>query len=842
VGDLPNVGYVNGEYVGFDIELLQTFAQKENLNLEIVTMEFGALVAALAAEKVDMIADCIAITEERKRQVAFSDPYMEDKSALIALKANLANPAEERVKGLTMAEIVRKKVGVLQGSVHDSFMAKNYPDTRVLQYKSYPDLVLAVKCGKVGVGFMTTESLREFQKEDPSLELLVDNIFDVEIAMGFNKANEELRTQFNAFLKMIKANGVYDDLIRRWYEEGSTEMPKIANPKNNGKLIVGIVSDKGMPYTIVKNNRLIGSDVELAERFAAYLGKEIVFSDMEFGNLIAAALTNKIDMITSTLMITEERKKQIAFSDQYYKLTACAFGVKQPGAGARRPSFWQNIADRFYNNIILENRYLLIWAGLKTTAVISIFSILFGTLLGALICFLRMARRRAAQLIAKLYIAVLRGLPVLVLLMIVFYVIFAKVNINPVVVAILAFGMNFAAYVAEMFRTAILSVDKGQTEAGIAGGFTKAQTFMYIVMPQAVRQVLPVYKGELISLVKMTSIVGYIAVQDLTKASDIIRSRTFDAFFPLIVTALLYFAISGLLLLLLNGVEHRTDPKRKRNATRAKFPATIGAFVIAAVILVGLGVLFFHHQSSDHGSAGKTIANLAQLEGKRICVITGTTGDFAVRKRFKKARILDMSYPADAALAVKTQKADAFVFDKSTLQYLVARSNNEFAIIPGKLATMEIAVPIRLDNKALQQRINTAIAQLKADGTLTMMAKKWFWEYQNDAPPPMPKIRLNGNAGTLKMGTCLLEEPFAFVSNGEKVGFDIELAHRLAQILGVKLEIFDMTYDAIITGLQTGKIDIALASFYKMPGRRNSLAFSDSYLQTDLAVLVRRVK
>jgi polar amino acid transport system substrate-binding protein len=104
VGDLPNVGYVNGEYVGFDIELLQTFAKKENLNLEIVTMEFGALVAALAAGKVDMIADCIAITEERKRQVAFSDPYMEDKSALIALKANLANTAAEGVKGLTLAE------------------------------------------------------------------------------------------------------------------------------------------------------------------------------------------------------------------------------------------------------------------------------------------------------------------------------------------------------------------------------------------------------------------------------------------------------------------------------------------------------------------------------------------------------------------------------------------------------------------------------------------------------------------------------------------------------------------------------------------------------------------
>ena len=124
--------------------------------------------------------------------------------------------------------------------------------------------------------------------------------------------------------------------------------------------------------------------------------------------------------------------------------------------------------------------------------------------------------------------------------------------------------MNFAAYVSEMYRTGIESVDKGQIEAGIATGFTKAKTFLYIVLPQAVRQILPVYKGEFISLVKMTSVVGYIAVQDLTKASDIIRSRTFDAFFPLIMVAVLYFLISWLLSLSLSYVEWVTDPKARR--------------------------------------------------------------------------------------------------------------------------------------------------------------------------------------------------------------------------------------------------------------------------------------
>jgi len=163
-----------------------------------------------------------------------------------------------------------------------------------------------------------------------------------------------------------------------------------------------------------------------------------------------------------------------------------------------------------------------------------------------------------------------RGIPVVVLLMLIFYVVFASLNISPLLVAVLAFGMNFAAYVSEMFRSGIESIDRGQSEAGIAMGFTRAQTFRFIVLPQMIQRILPVYKGEFISMVKMTSIVGYIAVQDLTKASDIIRSRTFDPFFPLIMVAVLYFVIAWVLLQALEYLERNTDPKYRRRKAVAR--------------------------------------------------------------------------------------------------------------------------------------------------------------------------------------------------------------------------------------------------------------------------------
>jgi polar amino acid transport system substrate-binding protein len=482
--------------------------------------------------------------------------------SVLAGCAQNSTPASDASQGTTMDEVAKGKMGVLLGTVYDTYLKKNYPNTQVLQYKNYPDLILAVQSGKVDSGFINCQAFKELQKENPFLVTLVNDVFSNPVGVGLNQQNDVLREEFNQFLAEIKSNGVYDDWYKRWFKDSNYEMPVIENSKTSGQIVIGIVSDKGYPFTVIKDNKLVGSDIELAERFGAYLQKEVVFSDMEFGSLIAAVSTSKVEMIVSTIMITEERKKQVDFSDPYFELSACVMGAKKETATAQPPSFLQSVSDGFYNNIIVEDRYLLIVDGMKTTGVISVLAIVLGTLLGALICFMRMSRQKLVQGFARVYISIVRGIPVLVLLMLIFYVVFARINVDPILAAVLAFGINFAAYVSEMFRASIESIDKGQTEAGIAGGFSKAQTFIYIVMPQAIRRVLPVYKGELISLVKMTSIVGYIAVQDLTKASDIIRSRTFDAFFPLIMTAVLYFFISWLLLFLLDMVEQKSELRR----------------------------------------------------------------------------------------------------------------------------------------------------------------------------------------------------------------------------------------------------------------------------------------
>ncbi|MEI7981855.1 MAG: ABC transporter permease subunit [Bacteroidota bacterium] len=570
----------NKNIVGFDIEFASYIAQKLGKRLEVTDMEFGALLPALIAGKVDMIGAGLSITEERAKTVLFSESYYQ--SGIAAVVKGTPTRAGMVTLMKTVDDIKNKRIGVLLGSIHDAYATRTYPGAEILQYPNASDLLFALSSDKSDVAFFDQTSLKEIFSKNRDLGILAKNIFAVDIAAGFNKESNELRDQFNAFLKDIKANGIYQDMVSRWMDKGLYDMPLIKGKNARGSLKVGVVSDLGLPTTVVKDGRLIGFDIELAQRFAAWLEKDFVPVELQFGSLIASISTHKIDIITSSMMVTEERKKQIDFSEPYYQSGVTVIAKKKnlehPEAldgssvtdSAKDPlnggsSFLKSISESFYNNIILEKRYLHIIDGLKVTLLISVLAALLGTLIGGLVCYMRMSKNTFLSKTARIYISVLRGTPVLVLLMIIYYVVFASVNINPLIVAVFAFGLNFGAYVSEMFRTSVQSIDTGQNEAAVAGGFTKIQAFLYIILPQALRTILPVYKGEFISLIKMTSIVGYIAVQDLTKASDIIRSRTFDAFFPLIMVAVLYLLIAWLLTWALGLIEISVDPKRKRN-------------------------------------------------------------------------------------------------------------------------------------------------------------------------------------------------------------------------------------------------------------------------------------
>lgn len=226
--------------------------------------------------------------------------------------------------------------------------------------------------------------------------------------------------------------------------------------------------------------------------------------------------------------------------------------------------FWASVQewasglwDSIYLNLIESDRYMIILNGLLVTLEITFFAVIIGTVLGVIAALMKISSNKLLSGISSVYITVMRGTPLVTQLLIIYFVIFGSVNIDKTLVAVIAFGLNSGAYVAEIIRAGIQAVDKGQMEAGRSLGLSKNQTMTHIILPQAVKNILPAYVNEFVVLIKETAIVGYIAVEDLTKAGDIIRSRTFDAFVPLITVALIYLVMTMLLTKLFQYVERR---------------------------------------------------------------------------------------------------------------------------------------------------------------------------------------------------------------------------------------------------------------------------------------------
>lgn len=233
-------------------------------------------------------------------------------------------------------------------------------------------------------------------------------------------------------------------------------------------------------------------------------------------------------------------------------------------------TFMQKTIRSFEKTFIVDGRYRLFLQGLWVTIKITVIATLLGTALAFLQCMARRSKRAWLRYPAKVYIGIMQGTPILVVLLIAYYVVFTKLAIPGDVVAAIALALNFAAYAGEQMRSGVDGIDQGLLEAARALGFGRFHVFWKIIFPIATRRIMPVYKGEFISLLKTTSIVGYVAIQDLTKASDIVRGRTYEAFFPLIATAIIYLLTAHFLASGFAYLEYRLNPVNRRKRAKGE--------------------------------------------------------------------------------------------------------------------------------------------------------------------------------------------------------------------------------------------------------------------------------
>ena len=444
-GFAPYEYYENGEIVGVDIDIAREIAKELNMELEIKDVAFDSIINEVKSGKSDIGAAGISFTEERSKEVDFTNYYMTSKQVLVVKKDSLIK---------SPSDLVNVRVAVQLGTVADDYLTSNYHNISLVREKKFLAAIEDLQDNKVDVVVMD---------EIPAKELINDRLIILD-----------------------------EPLVTDYY---------------------GMIVQKGNSGLLQKANEVIDNLRE----------------------------SGRIDEILLEHMGVRDKNNTITESNSLY--------------------------DKFYYSVIYDGRYKYILEGLANTLLMALGAVMIGIIIGTSLAIFRnihdsTGKIKLLNILAKTYITIIRGTPSILQLMIIYYVIFKTTNISIVLVGIVAFGINSGAYVAEIVRAGINSVSRGQKEAGYALGLSYHQVMRHIVIPSAIKNILPTLGNEFITLVKETAVGAYIGIIELTKASDIIASRTYDYFFPLIIIALIYLSITLLLTKLFSALERRMNHVR----------------------------------------------------------------------------------------------------------------------------------------------------------------------------------------------------------------------------------------------------------------------------------------
>lgn len=457
-------------------------------------------------------------------------------------------------------------VGVQLGTTSDmkvSALEKQSPSTKVERYTKTADAVQALLQGKVDCVVEDEQPAKAFVGQNDGLRLLSQSFSSNGFAFCVAKGNRTLCERINKALVQLGNSGQLDTIVRRHIDGNiaiAYEPRNIGRP--NGVLTVA-TNATYQPYEYYEHGRVVGIDIDIMQAVCDILGMTMKVEDMNFDAVITSVQTGKADVGAAGLTVTRERQNNVLFTDTY--TSSRQMLIVRDGSNASS----RGLVEKFKTDFITEGRYLYLVQGLGNTLLITLLAILISLVVGSAIAIVRATHDRTGRMkvlnaICQVYLTILRGTPTMVQLLIIYYVVFASVDVSKVFVAVVAFGINSSAYLAEVVRSGVMSIDRGQMEAGRSLGLSHWQTMRLVILPQAYKNVLPAIGNELITLLKETSIAGYIGIVDLTKGSDIIRSITYDAILPLTTVALVYLALVFMLSSAVNNLEKKLRKNERR--------------------------------------------------------------------------------------------------------------------------------------------------------------------------------------------------------------------------------------------------------------------------------------
>lgn len=461
----------------------------------------------------------------------------------------------------TLDELAGKRFAYVNGSVYNQNVQARLEGTTEDFYPSLAECVAAVEAGKADAAVQLSYCCQlAINRRPGTVALLPEPVTEVSEGFFFPKGSP-LTEQFNELIARFGEDGTLAQLEEKWVagDESGKTLPEQDWDAPNGTLTFatsGVIE----PFSYAgEGGAAKGYDVELALLIARELGYHLKVTTIPMDSIFAAVDSGKADF-GGTLTQTPERAAACDFSDTVMPTTISVIVKSQEGGVAQGDeSLSTSISESFHTTFVEEDRWQLILSGLGVTVLISVCAGVLGTLLGYGTVLARRSGMRWLCGLVDGYQAIMGGVPLVVVLMVLYYVVFGSKSVSGELVAILAFTLAFGSTAGSTMWTAVRGIDDIQEETGLALGYTAKEVFGKIIFPQARQQFAPQLMGQFVSLVKDTAIVGYIAVQDLTRASDLIRARTMDAFFPLVSTAIIYFLFCRLLAWALGRLVARLD-------------------------------------------------------------------------------------------------------------------------------------------------------------------------------------------------------------------------------------------------------------------------------------------
>ena len=458
------------------------------------------------------------------------------------------------------SDLSGKKVAMLTGAPFEELVRSKSPDVgEILYFATTTDMQLALKSGKIDA-FLNNDAIATMMvNQDSSIALFPESLGDTYYGLAFAKGTPECAAWQAAYdsIGEERISELWD--IWTGSDESLKVLPEQDWPGLNGTIRTASCDSVPPMSYVGDKGKLQGFDIAVMLEIARELDVHLEFTGMELSSVLASAESGKGQVANGSIVISDERKKLVDFVP--YHSASYVLVVRAAEKNTADQSFLQRIKGSFERTFITDDRYQMIFFGLLRTVVMAVCAGVLGTLLGFGLVFLRRRNIAVINKLIDLYCSLITGIPVIVILMVLYYIVFGVLDTPAILVAILGFTIIFGARAYGLIYNAVKAVDSGQREAALALGYSEKLAFRRVILPQSKNIYFPTLKTQFVMLLKETSVAGYITVLEMTRAVDLIRSRTMEAFFPLITAAAIYYILTWLLMKIINAAERYFEKK-----------------------------------------------------------------------------------------------------------------------------------------------------------------------------------------------------------------------------------------------------------------------------------------